>query len=271
MTGQAEFEPQTAPATELTVSGLILGDVRALPERSEAPECPELRWDEAAQEAQQRVLEALDLMPRRYHLERGLLLSLAKKLTPEETLQNLPRQLLMLYVKSAQSLLFNEVLSQCSAHRPAVGDWAVPRGAMRGGHGAPTQLTEECVARVDGSWEVVLPLPALAQGLGSVGSMKLLQRSSWGFPWKLFIAGFHCTSHSEEPIAQKWLGIQGSELRRADQMTWSAVLLPACQCACPRRTRAPYYTSSPVLLAMAASMEVDDDEEDDWNPVVRLC
>lgn len=46
---QAEFEPQTAPATELTVSGLILGDVRALPERSEAPECPELRWDEAAQ------------------------------------------------------------------------------------------------------------------------------------------------------------------------------------------------------------------------------
>ena len=28
----------------------------------------------------------------------GLLLSLAKKLTPEETLQNLPRQLLMLYV-----------------------------------------------------------------------------------------------------------------------------------------------------------------------------
>eukprot|EP00913_Durusdinium_trenchii_P031157 g29175.t1 len=188
MTGQAEFEPQTAPATELTVSGLILGDVRALPERSEAPECPELRWDEAAQEAQQRVLEALDLMPRRYHLERGLLLSLAKKLTPEETLQNLPRQLLMLYVKSAQSLLFNEVLSQCSAHRPAVGDWAVPRGAMRGGHGAPTQLTEECVARVDGSWEVVLPLPGSTihyppglRGLYEAASEKLL-----GIPLEAF-------------------------------------------------------------------------------------
>ncbi|CAK9081202.1 unnamed protein product [Durusdinium trenchii] len=223
---------------------LILGDVRALPERSEAPECPELRWDEAAQEAQQRVLvawhrgphevaeaakEALDLMPRRYHLERGLLLSLAKKLTPEETLQNLPRQLLMLYVKSAQSLLFNEVLSQCSAHRPAVGDWAVPRGAMRGGHGAPTQLTEECVARVDGSWEVVLPLPGSTihyppglRGLYEAASEKLL-----GIPLEAF--------HSRLPLHLPLRGAYRPKVARLQDLTWQ--LLDASEATWSRTRR----------------------------------
>ncbi|CAE8590296.1 unnamed protein product [Polarella glacialis] len=55
--------------------------------------------------------EAERMMPSCRMLERGLLRSLASGLSAEEALLRMPRQGLMLYVKSAQSLLFNEVLS----------------------------------------------------------------------------------------------------------------------------------------------------------------
>ncbi|CAJ1363228.1 unnamed protein product [Effrenium voratum] len=61
--------------------------------------------------------EALILMPKRHAVERGLLKSLAAGSSAEEALLRLPRQLLMLYVKSAQSLIFNQVLSQVASSR----------------------------------------------------------------------------------------------------------------------------------------------------------
>lgn len=63
-----------------------------------------------------------------------------------------------------------------------------PAGAMRGGHGAPTQLTEECVARVDGSWEAdELPNPRSENARAGRRSLFLFfsHRPQWsrGF-WK---------------------------------------------------------------------------------------
>ncbi|CAL1130828.1 unnamed protein product, partial [Cladocopium goreaui] len=120
---------------------LILGDVQIMAP-APAP-LGELLWDQAAKEAQDQVLthwrsgsvaeaaeKALPLMPKRYNLERGVLKSLAQGLNAEETLQKLPRHLLMLYVKAAQSRIFNEVLSRRVARHgvtPQLGDMAKAR------------------------------------------------------------------------------------------------------------------------------------------------
>lgn len=73
---------------------------------------------------------ALELMPRTcdgqsLQFERSLLGSLGEGLDFEAALSRLPRQALMLYVKAAQSLLFNHVLSQriqCWGPEPVAGD-----------------------------------------------------------------------------------------------------------------------------------------------------
>ncbi|CAK9081204.1 unnamed protein product [Durusdinium trenchii] len=213
---------------------LILGDVRALPERSEAPECPELRWDEAAQEAQQRVLvawhrgphevaeaakEALDLMPRRYHLERGDTAELAAaaahavcEISAKFAVQRGGWALIEVQEVFRHNL--EERRSSPSA-LPTAPPWATGRcQEVRCGEGTARPRSSRRSASQEwmgpGRWSCPCLVPPSTTRLGSVGSMKLLQRSSWGFPWKLFIAGFHCTSHSEEPIAQKWRGFKTS-------------------------------------------------------------
>ncbi|CAE7504018.1 truD [Symbiodinium sp. CCMP2592] len=148
---------------------LILGDIELLG----ADAADAMTWDEEMQAAQQSFLTAiraggdvvlaaeaaLQRVPQLpgYHVERGLLRCLARGLNAEEALLRLPRQVLMLFVKSAQSLIFNKVLSHRAALGPipAEGDLVV-QGGPDGEEPVPVELTN--LASVEPG-SVVLPLP----------------------------------------------------------------------------------------------------------------
>eukprot|EP00439_Symbiodinium_sp_Y106_P041469 s3378_g5.t1 len=148
---------------------LILGDIELLG----ADAADAMTWDEEMQAAQQSFLTAiraggdvvlaaeaaLQRVPPvpGYHVERGLLRCLARGLNAEEALLRLPRQVLMLFVKSAQSLIFNKVLSHRAALGPipAEGD-LVLQGGVDGEQPVPIELTKLASVEPEG---VVLPLP----------------------------------------------------------------------------------------------------------------
>eukprot|EP00434_Breviolum_minutum_P035520 symbB.v1.2.031446.t1/scaffold3649.1/size52700/2 len=210
------------------------------------------QWNEAAKEAQGKVLrhwscgvseaakEALPLMPKSFNLERGVLKSLAQGLSAEDTLRRLPRQLLMLYVKAAQSRLFNEVLSRRVGHHgcaPRLGDLALPVTAgvadlshfsrVKSLPGQHLVLNEDTLPMVgNGLLEVVLPLPGTA--VQCPPSME----------------------HLYEEASKELLGIElkAFSTRLPLDLPLEGVYRPA-------------------VVWLPRAMEVDDD--DDWNPVVR--
>ncbi|OLP93059.1 Pseudouridylate synthase 7-like [Symbiodinium microadriaticum] len=200
---------------------LILGDVELL--GGDAARADAMTWDEELQAAQQSLLRAIraggDVVLAAeaafqrvppvpgYHVERGLLRCLARGLTAEEALFRLPRQVLMLFVKSAQSLIFNKVLSHRAALGPipAEGD-LVLQGGFGGEEPVPVELTK--LASVEPE-SVVLPLPGSSvryprslQQVYEEASEQLLQVSLEAFssrlPLRLKLPGIYRPAISHE-------------------------------------------------------------------------
>ncbi|CAE7606129.1 PUS7 [Symbiodinium natans] len=194
---------------------LVLGDVQLLGGDA-AEQAKKMVWDEQAQAAQQSLLDAIDAgdsiilaaeaalkrFPQApgYHVERGLLRCLANGLSAEEALLRLPRQVLMLYVKSAQSLIFNKALSHRAALGPipAEGDLVLEKGSRSGA--TPMELTS--LASPVEPDRVVLPLPGSSvsypyslQEVYEKASLQLLQVPLDAFssrlPLQLSLAGVY--------------------------------------------------------------------------------